>query len=66
MHQLTDLPDTIDGLEAAGPGNRRIRTEGTRNLVLASGGAKVIAQSIAFGEVPEEHERIGGGYRPAP
>jgi uncharacterized protein YbjT (DUF2867 family) len=56
VHQLTDLPDDPDGLESAAPANRRIRTEGTRNLVAAADGARIVAQSIAFAPAPEGHE----------
>lgn len=61
LHQLTDLPDDLGRLEAARPANRRIRTEGTRNLLDAAGGAngvKTLAQSTAFPSATEEHERM--------
>jgi nucleoside-diphosphate-sugar epimerase len=66
MHQLTDLPDTLDQLEDYHPRNDRIRTEGTRNLIVAmnaAGAERLIAQSIAWrppgrGEVVDEHERL--------
>ena len=58
VHQLTDLPDELDRLEASLPANHRIRTEGTRNLLAAAGGAKTLAQSIAFPPGAEEHERL--------
>jgi nucleoside-diphosphate-sugar epimerase len=38
LHQLTDLPDDRPGLEASLERNRRIRTEGTRNLLDAPPG----------------------------
>jgi nucleoside-diphosphate-sugar epimerase len=53
IHQLTDLqsaPGTA-GYPAAQEANRRLRTEGTRNLVQAARQTRVcrvIAQSIAF------------------
>jgi uncharacterized protein YbjT (DUF2867 family) len=48
LHQLTDLPDDEAQLSAAGPANRRMRTEGTRNLLAAAGGARAVVQSTAF------------------
>ena len=44
--------------------NDRMRTEGTRNLLYAAGGAKVLSQSIAWRpsgkrqEAVDEHERM--------
>jgi nucleoside-diphosphate-sugar epimerase len=66
MHQLTDLPDRIDQLAEYHPRNDRIRTEGTRNLIVAmnaAGAERLIAQSIAWRppgreDVVEEHERL--------
>jgi uncharacterized protein YbjT (DUF2867 family) len=66
MHQLTDLPDTVDQIAAHRDRNNRIRTEGTRNLITAMkavGAERLIAQSIAWrppagGEAVEEHERL--------
>ena len=58
MHQLTDLPGTIEDeaqLAAAYPRNARIRIEGTRNLITAAQAAaarRFIVQSIAFGYAP--------------
>jgi nucleoside-diphosphate-sugar epimerase len=40
VNELTDLPDELEQLEAARPANRRIRTEGTRNLLDAAGDVK--------------------------
>lgn len=53
VHQLTDLPDTIDPktYPAAIAANTRVRTEGTHNLMSAAhvaGVRRVIAQSVAF------------------
>jgi nucleoside-diphosphate-sugar epimerase len=66
MHQLTDLPDSLDDLGSFRDRNNRIRTEGTRNLLAAAAAAdcpRFIAQSIAWrppggGEAVEEHERM--------
>jgi nucleoside-diphosphate-sugar epimerase len=58
MHQLTDLPDDIEQIEAFLDANRRIRTEGTSNLLAAAGGARMLAQSTAFPAGAEEHERM--------
>ncbi|GHH78665.1 NAD-dependent epimerase/dehydratase family protein [Promicromonospora soli] len=51
MHQLTDLPDDPAAIPARAAANSRIRTEGTANLLAAAraaGGARVLAQSIAW------------------
>jgi nucleoside-diphosphate-sugar epimerase len=59
IHQLTDLrsaPGT-PGYPAAQEANRRLRIEGTRNLMRAAGMAgvsRVVAQSIAFVYAPGE------------
>jgi uncharacterized protein YbjT (DUF2867 family) len=66
MHQLTDLPDSIEQIAEFAPRNNRIRTEGTRNLIAAAqaaGADRFLAQSIAWrppagGEAVEEHERL--------
>lgn len=67
IHQLTDLPDSLEQLEQYHSRNDRIRTEGTRNLVAAAAAADVsrfLAQSIAWrppgarGDVVDEHERL--------
>jgi uncharacterized protein YbjT (DUF2867 family) len=72
VHQLTDLPDEPADVPAGAAANDRIRTEGTRNLIVAAGAAgagRFVAQSIAWrptgrGEVIDRHERqvldIGG------
>jgi nucleoside-diphosphate-sugar epimerase len=57
IHQLTDLPRELDGprIAASAPGNARIRSEGTRNLVAAAQAAGVhrfVAQSISFAYAP--------------
>ena len=57
IHQLTDLPSApgTPGYPAAQEVNRRLRVEGTRNLVRAAkmaGVRRVIAQSIAFVYAP--------------
>lgn len=48
MHQLTDLPDDGRLVPEHIARNERMRSEGTANLLAASGGAAVLAQSIAF------------------
>ena len=64
IDQLTDLPDDVDELPASFGANDRMRTEGTRNLLDAAGGAKVLSQSIAWRpsgkrqEAVDEHERM--------
>jgi nucleoside-diphosphate-sugar epimerase len=57
IHQLTDLPRIFDQtrIAAAYAANARIRTEGTRHLVVAAQAAGVrrfIAQGIAFAYAP--------------
>jgi nucleoside-diphosphate-sugar epimerase len=57
IHQLTDLPDTVDPqtYPAALARNSRLRIEGTRNLVAAaemSGARRIVAQSVAFAYAP--------------
>jgi nucleoside-diphosphate-sugar epimerase len=59
IHQLTDLPNApgTPGYAAGQEANRRLRIEGTRNLVQAAalaGVGRVIAQSIAFAYAPGE------------
>lgn len=51
IHQLTDLPDDAADIPARAAANSRMRTEGTANLLaaaLAAGGARMLAQSIAW------------------
>jgi D-arabinose 1-dehydrogenase-like Zn-dependent alcohol dehydrogenase len=72
LHQLTDLPDRLDDLGEFAARNDRIRTEGTRNLLLAArqaNAAHFLAQSIAWrpegrANVVDEHEQavlqVGG------
>jgi len=62
IHQLTDLPSApgTSGYPAAQEANRRLRIEGTRNLVQAAKRAmarRVIAQSIAFIYAPADGAR---------
>src|SRR6202000_3044293 len=57
IHQLTDLPSApgMPGYPAAQETNRRVRIEGTENLMLAARMAdvrRVVAQSIAFVYAP--------------
>lgn len=47
-HLLTDLPDEEDRLGEFGAANARMRREGTRNLLDAAPGVRVVAQSVAF------------------
>jgi uncharacterized protein YbjT (DUF2867 family) len=46
INELTDLPDDVTKITPAA--NARIRTEGNRNLVAAAGGARYLAQSVAW------------------
>ncbi len=65
VHQVTDLPDQIEKLADFLPGNDRVRSEGTRNLLAAAQAANAsgfVAQSIAWrsgpgtGPVLDAHE----------
>ena len=61
MHQLTDLPDDAADLPARRPAHARLLREGTDNLVEAAGGARVVAQSIAWqpgGETGSAYEAL--------
>src|SRR5262245_49469115 len=61
MHQLSDLPDRLDELEAHAAGNDRIRSEGTRNLIAAAQAAtadRFVAQSIAWRAAGERGDVI--------
>src|ERR1700733_9557168 len=62
VHQLTDLSSApgTPGYPAAQQANRRLRIEGTRNLMQAANRAnvrRVVAQSIAFAYAPGEGPR---------
>ena len=62
IHQLTDLPSApgTPGYPAAQAANRRLRIEGTRNLMRAAklaGARRAVAQSIAFAYAPGENAR---------
>ncbi len=54
VDELTDIPPSINPkrYEQQMAGNDRLRVEGTRNLVAAADGARIIAQSIAFAYRP--------------
>jgi nucleoside-diphosphate-sugar epimerase len=57
VHQLTDLPSApgTPGYPAAQAANRRLRIQGTRNLMKAAklaGVRRVVAQSVAFAYAP--------------
>lgn len=56
FHQLTDLPDDAADLGRWSGRNDRIRGEGTRNLLAAAQGRRVIAQSISW-ELPDGDRR---------
>jgi uncharacterized protein YbjT (DUF2867 family) len=58
LHELTDLPDDRAQLQASLDRNAFVRTQGTRNLLAAAPGVKLVAQSIAFPPGAEEHERL--------
>ena len=51
LHELTDLPDDPDSVDAYREANARIRREGTRNLLAAAraaNAARFLAESIAW------------------
>jgi nucleoside-diphosphate-sugar epimerase len=63
IHQLTDLPSApgTSGYAAAQEANRRLRIEGTQNLMQAArkaGVRRVVAQSIAFVYAPGDGARV--------
>lgn len=58
LHELTDLPDDRDRLDDWLERNARIRTVGTRNLLDAAVGVRMVAQSIAFPPGAPEHEQL--------
>jgi hypothetical protein len=61
LHQLTDLPDDLAQLPDFGRANNRMRTEGTRNLLVAAAAAKVrrfLAQSIAWRLPPDRQPAL--------
>jgi nucleoside-diphosphate-sugar epimerase len=63
IHQLTDLPSApgTPGYAAGQEANRRLRIEGTRNLIRAAamaGVRRVVAQSIAFVYAPGDGTRV--------
>lgn len=66
MHQLTDLPDSLNDLADYSARNDRMRSEGTRNLIAAAtaaGATRFVAQSIAWtpsrgGDVVARHEQM--------
>jgi nucleoside-diphosphate-sugar epimerase len=53
VHALSDLPARYDKLAQDVGATNRLRTEGTRNLVDAAAGARLVATSIAFLYAPE-------------
>lgn len=54
LHELTDLPDDVSELAGArSAAHARLLREGTRNLVDAAAGVRVVAQSIAWRTDPE-------------
>jgi uncharacterized protein YbjT (DUF2867 family) len=65
MHQLTDLPDSLDDLPQQAASNDRMRSEGTRNLIAAARDAnapRFVAQSISWrpargDDVVKQHEQ---------
>ena len=61
LHLLTDLPDNAAELSARRPAHARLLREGTRNLVEAADGVRVVAQSIAWdadGDIARAYEEL--------
>jgi 2-alkyl-3-oxoalkanoate reductase len=59
VHQLTSLPHRFDPRrQDLYEATNRVRTEGTRNLVEAAGGARLVCQSIAFAYRPHREPRV--------
>jgi 2-alkyl-3-oxoalkanoate reductase len=54
VHELTALPDRFDPRkQGLYDETNRVRTEGTRNLIDAAAGARIVCQSIAFAYRPQ-------------
>ena len=65
LHQLTDLPDDASDIPRLAGRNRRMRDEGTANLLAAAhaaGAARVIAQSISWEQPTEEAQAATGAF----
>src|SRR5579859_247390 len=65
LHQLTDLPDSVADMNAYAARNRRIRQEGTRNLLaaaVAAGASGFIAQSVAWEQPNDESKAVTAEY----
>ena len=65
LDQLTDLPDDASDIPRAAGRNRRMREEGTANLLAAAhaaGAARVIAQSISWEQPTEEAQAATGTF----
>jgi 2-alkyl-3-oxoalkanoate reductase len=59
VHQLTSLPHRFDPRrQDLYEATNRVRTEGTRNLLEAAGGARIVCQSIAFAYRPHREPRV--------
>ena len=59
VHQLTALPQRFDPRRKhLYDETNRVRTEGTRNLLAAAGGRRVVCQSIAFAYRPHREPRV--------
>jgi nucleoside-diphosphate-sugar epimerase len=59
VHQLTSLPPRFEPRDPRlYDATNRVRTEGTRNLVEAADGARIVCQSIAFAYRPHREPRV--------
>jgi nucleoside-diphosphate-sugar epimerase len=65
VHQLTSLPQRFNPRKKRlYDATNRVRTEGTRNLLEAAGGRRVVCQSIAFAYAPDREPRVFDEDRP--
>ena len=65
VHQLTALPQRFNPRrKRLYDATNRVRTEGTRNLLEAAAGRRVVCQSIAFAYAPDREPRVFDEDRP--
>ena len=65
VHQLTSLPHRFNPRKKRlYDATNRVRTDGTRNLLEAAGGRRVVCQSIAFAYAPDREPRVFDEDRP--
>jgi nucleoside-diphosphate-sugar epimerase len=65
VHELTALPQRFDPRKKRlYDATNRLRTEGTRNLLEAAGGRRMVCQSIALAYAPDREPRVFDETRP--